>query len=286
MHGDLSESDVYCNVYRNFVRLNQRCLNSPSTHLNTTILTAVIEDEDERQKGIIEGQLTQSDHTHLGQLLTYATAFEANIAVWIVQDPRYEHKKTIEWLNESTEKSFYLVTIEAVEVEGVLAPLFTAVSEPSPAVKEIGEEKREASERELKQVEFWEELLDSSNAEFSLFEAISPKQQGWVGKSAGISGVAYNYLIRNDWGAVELYIDAGIRSRNKEIFDGLHQSKDEIEAEFGGELDWRRLDNKRASRIRSPLTEAGLIDEDSWDETQSEMVDMMQRFYQSIEGEI
>lgn len=243
----------------------------------------VIEDEDERQKGVIEGQLTQSDHTHLGQLLTYVTAFEANTAVWIVRDPRYEHKKTIEWLNESTEKSFYLVTIEAVEVEEVLAPLFTVVSEPSPAAKEIGEEKREASERKLKQEEFWEDLLDTSNADFPLFEAISPKQQGWIGKSAGIGGVAHNYLIRNDWGAVELYIDTGARSRNKEIFDDLQQNREEIESKFGGELEWRRLDNKRASRIRSPLTETGLVDEDSWDETQSEMVDIMQRFHQSFE---
>ena len=246
----------------------------------------VVEDEDERQKGVIEGQLTQSDHTHLGQLLTYATAFDANIAVWIVREPRYEHKKTIEWLNESTEKSFYLVTIEAIEVEGSVAPLFTAVSEPSPAAKEIGEEKREPSERDILQERFWEELLEESDAEFSLFHSISPKQQHWIGKGAGIGGVVYNYIITNDYGAAELYIDTKSRDKNKEIFDQLIEDRDEIEAEFGDELEWRRLDDKKASRIRARLTDAGLTDEDAWTDIQTTMVEGMQRFYHTFENRI
>jgi hypothetical protein len=43
---------------------------------------------------------------------------------------------------------------------------------------------------------------------------------------------------------VELYI-----TDNKELFDKLYQKKDEIEADLGLELDWRRLNNSKASRI-------------------------------------
>ena len=246
----------------------------------------VVEDEDERTKGIIEAQLTESDHKHLGQVLTYATAFEAEVAVWIVREPRYEHKKTIEWLNESTEKSFYLVSIEAIEVDGTVAPLFTSVSEPSPAAKEIGDEKREPSEREIELEEFWEGLLAKSDAAFQLFQAISPKRQGWIGKSAGTGGVSYNYLIRNDYGGIELYIDTNSREDNKELFDRLVAKKVEIEDEFGGELEWRRLDDKRASRIRAEVVNAGLTEKDEWDRIQEEMVDAMQRFYQTFDRRI
>ena len=40
---------------------------------------------------IIENQLEKSDHDHLGKLITYLVARQANIAVWIVADPRPEH---------------------------------------------------------------------------------------------------------------------------------------------------------------------------------------------------
>lgn len=242
----------------------------------------VVEEDDNRQKGIIECQLEESDHDHLGKVLTYTTAFEAEMAVWIVREPRYEHKKTIEWLNESTEKSFYLVTIEAIEINGSTAPLFTPVSMPSPAAKEIGEGKREPSERELLQEEFWEQLLEKSNAESSLFSTISPKQQGWIGKGAGIGGVAYTYVIRNDWARVELYIDTGSRERNKEIFDALHAQKDEIETEFGEEIGWNRLDDKRASRIQKRVAELGLLDEEEWESIQTEMIAGMKHLERTV----
>lgn len=243
----------------------------------------VVEEEEEREKGIIECQLTESDHDDLGKVLTYTTAFEAEIAVWIVREPRYEHKKTIEWLNESTEKDFYLVTIEAIEIEGATAPLFTPLSTPSPAAKEIGDEKREPSEREFKQEEFWTQLLEKSDEEFSLFHMISPKQQGWVGKGAGIGGVAYTYLIRNSWAGVELHIDTGAKTENKGIFDELYSQRTEIERDFGDELDWQRLDKKQASRIRKRVFDAGLLDEDEWDKTQDQMVDAMMRLEQALD---
>lgn len=48
---------------------------------------------------------------------------------------------------------------------------------------------------------------------------------------------------------VELYIDSGDQSVNKQIFDALHAEKESIESETGYELLWQRLDNRRASRV-------------------------------------
>ena len=36
---------------------------------------------------------------------------------------------------------------------------------------------------------------------------------------------------------------------NKWIFDQLFAQKDKLEAAFGAEFDWRRMDDKKASRI-------------------------------------
>jgi hypothetical protein len=235
-----------------------------------------VEEEDGEREGIIECQIEESDHDHLGKVLTYSTAFESEIAIWIVQEPRYEHKKTIEWLNESTEKYFYLIQIEAIKVKGEVAPLFTPISVPSSAAKKIGETKREPSERDLKQEKFWEELLERSSGSFPLFSNISPKQQGWISKGAGKSGVLYRYRIRNDWGDAGIYIDTNDKDLNEEIFDTLYEERDEIEDGLPFELDWQRLEDSRACRITHRIDGVGLSDEKNWPKVQEEMIEQMQ----------
>lgn len=88
-----------------------------------------------------------------------------------------------------------------------------------------------------------------------------------------------SYQILKDRGSIELYIDYGEQEQNKQIFDVLQAEKDVIEAEFGAELSWRRLDDKRASRILYYIRDHGsLHDVDKWDDLQDMMIDAMIRF--------
>ena len=57
----------------------------------------------ERGSGVqvaIENQLEWTDHSHLGQLLTYAAGLDARIAVWVAPDFQYEHAKALHRLNK------------------------------------------------------------------------------------------------------------------------------------------------------------------------------------------
>lgn len=95
-----------------------------------------------------------------------------------------------------------------------------------------------------------------------------------------------NYVVWQRSGAAELYIDRGDRDENKAIFDKLAQQGEEIEAAFGGDLDWERLDAKRAARIRAPRIDGGWRDEDRWPGAQGEMIEQMDRLEQALRPRI
>lgn len=51
---------------------------------------------------------------------------------------------------------------------------------------------------------------------------------------------------------------------NKFVFDKLFKRKDEIEAQTGA-LEWERLENKKACRIKQELRNVSLYEKDDWD---------------------
>ena len=162
------------------------------------------------QAVIIENQLERTDHDHLGKLLTYLVNLDAHTAIWVTGEPRVEHQKVIDWLNENTAANlaFFLVKVETVRIaNSPAAPLFTVLAGPDEQVKELGDNKKEWAERHVKRMEFWKGLLDRSKEKTRLFANISPGRHQWIGTSAGKSGLAFNYIIWMDGGAVELYID-------------------------------------------------------------------------------
>lgn len=246
----------------------------------------IIAEDGSGQKVLIENQLEKTNHEHLGKILTYVSNLDAKIAVWISSDPRPEHERAIEWLNESgSGVDFYLVKIEAYRIGGSEpAPKFTIIAGPSEETEVVGKEKKELAERHKKRLEFWKSLLEKSKLKTTLHSNISPNIWGWIGTGAGRSGLSYNYVITYKHGAVELYIDRGKESKeeNKRIFDELYSHKKEIEEIFGGKLEWERLDDRRASRIRKTFAYAGLNDKDKWEKLQNDMIAGMTGFEKAL----
>jgi hypothetical protein len=238
---------------------------------------------------IIENQLEKSNHDHLGKVITYLVGMEAKTAIWIVSDPQPEHVKAIAWLNESSSASFYLLKIEAIKIgESEPAPLLTHIVGPSQEAREVGKTKKEIAERYTLRYEFWKQLLEQAKKRTKLHATISPRQYSWVGSSAGINGLNFNYNVRQHDAQVELYIDRDKESGegNKEIFDLLLDHKEQIEQEFGEPLLWERLDQKRASRIRKTIERGGYKDDDKWSEVHEAMIETMIRFEHALRSHI
>jgi len=234
---------------------------------------------------VIENQFGKSDHDHLGKVITYFTNLEAKAAVWICEHPQPEHIEAIGWLNKNTphDTSFYLIKLEAFQIESSPpAPHFSIVSEPSRQIKEAGEVKGELAERHIRRLEFWKQLLEKSNEKMTLFSNVSPSKDNWISAGAGISGVLYQYVILMDGARIQLSIESGDSDKNKEIFDALHKSKQQIERDFGKQLVWRRLDDTKSSRIEKVFENKGLKDMDDWSDIQDKMIDAMIRFEKAL----
>jgi hypothetical protein len=74
--------------------------------------------------------------------------------------------------------------------------------------------------------------------------------ENWLDFSAGRSGFLFTWsTAQNKYFRIELYIDVGDQSRNKQLFDQLRRRSDELEGALGMPLSWERLDAKRASRL-------------------------------------
>ena len=239
---------------------------------------------------IIENQLERSNHDHLGKLITYLTAIDAKAAIWIVKEARPEHISAISWLNESSSASFYLLKLEAVRIEGSPpAPLLTLIVGSSEQSQEVGETKKELTERHLLRRQFWTALLESAKEKTSLHANTSSSQYNYVMTGAGRSGLNFRYVIQQHTSDIDLYIDRGrdADNENEEIFDTLEEAKEEIEEVFGESLEWQRLEGKRACRIGKRFSLGGYRDdEEEWSEIQDAMIDGMIRLEAALRPHI
>src|SRR3954447_4169474 len=57
------------------------------------------------QRVIVENQLEVTDHTHLGQILTYAGGTDPTTIVWVAPTFRAEHRAALDWLNQRTDEN-------------------------------------------------------------------------------------------------------------------------------------------------------------------------------------
>ena len=149
--------------------------------------------------------------------------------------------------------------------------------------KEDIEVQTETKSRHKIRVEFWSQLLKEMNQQSDLFQNISPSKNSYIGKSSGIRGLSYVFVAGKNCGRVELYIDRGETEENKKLFDSIFNRKEAIESSFGHSLEWERLDNKKACRIKFEDSRLNLYDKENWQDMISFLVRKMIKFEEAME---
>jgi len=209
---------------------------------------------------IIENQLEETDHSHLGQVIAYAAGLEAGIIVWISPSFRDEHRQALEWLNSisTKETSFFGVELELLQIDNSKpAPHFRIVAQPS----EWGPIGPDVTDKQQAYFKFYELFLRELKKMSPSFTTATKSTYGnWYAIGAGKSGFSYCFTFcKDNRFRVELYLDLGDKEETKDVFDSLYGKREEIEKIFGMPLEWERLDHRRASRI-AIYTDGSILD--------------------------
>ena len=199
---------------------------------------------------LIENQIERTDHTHLGQLLTYASGLKAVTIVWIARRFTDEHRAALDWLNEITDSrfNFFGLEIELWRIgDSPIAPKFNIVSQPNDWSKTVAagasQVENTLTESRLLQREFWSALRDFVKDKGSRIKTTKALPQNWMNIAIGRSGIRL-CTVASFWDSVkETYDSHELRTEvvlddnnSKTYYEQLFAQKEKNENEMGEPL--------------------------------------------------
>ena len=224
---------------------------------------------------LIENQLERTDHSHLGQLLTYAAGLNAVTIVWIAERFTEEHRATLDWLNERTDNKINLFGLE-IELwrigDSLIAPKFNIVSQPndwSRTVQQVAAGSEEVSAHKQHQLKFWTAFRQYMEVQKSFVRCQKPLPQHWTNHAIGRTGVHLTSIVslwNSETGSkgpeirAELYLDG---PNAKKEFAVLELDKEIIEKALGFTLTWHNPENKAMCRLYTRQN-ADFLNEENW----------------------
>lgn len=250
---------------------------SKETYVGSYRCDLFAKDETTGTKIIIENQLEMSNHDHLGKIITYASGLDARVIVWIVKEAREEHRSAIEWLNNNTNSNinFFLIEIHAYKIgESDPAPMFQVIEQPNDFIKNNKATNRDESmnKSQSQRFEFWNQFNNVIIERGKPFNIRKATTDHWYTVAIGTSEAHIDITLVNKDSVigVELYI-----SDNKHLYDILFENKEKIETELGFKLEWRRLDNNKASRIIYHIKDLNFDNHSNYNELMNRTIDIV-----------
>jgi hypothetical protein len=220
---------------------------------------------------MVENQLEATNHTHLGQVLTYAAGTGATTIVWIATAFRDEHRQALDWLNEQTGEDihFFGVVLSVVRIgTSPPAPLFEVVAKPNDWQKRVRSTTRtgSASARSEKYRSFWAQYLHRQATEHADWgRRGTPQPANWMSFGGPFPGTQINpSFAQGRRLRHELYIDRSDGGANLALFELLRDHKETIEAAYGLPLEFDPIEGRRACRIAAYREDGDIEDEDQW----------------------
>ncbi len=202
---------------------------------------------------LIENQLERTDHSHLGQLLTYAAGLKAVTLVWIAERFTEEHRAALDWLNRITDDSFHIFGLE-IELwrigDSPFAPKFNIVVRPNEWAKSVQEASKGSSGASRVgqiQLRFWAAFGEYLKDMKAPFKAPKPAATNWIPYGLGRSGAHLVAFVN----AGDIAVGVDINQREHPTwYAQLEAQRAEIEASTGFEMEWETKADTKHARLR------------------------------------
>lgn len=202
---------------------------------------------------IIENQLEKTDPDHLGRILSYAAALNANTIIWIATEFDEQYRATIDWLNRVTDEdfNFFGIEIHLLQIgDSDYAPQFKVVAKPNDWQKQVKatskQDTGELTDIKKAQLEFWQSFSEYMSRNRShLFKTQSPLAQHWMNIAIGRASfyISLNVNSRENKNSIQLWINT---TNPKDTFDKMYADyQADSLTKISPDLDWQRLDNRK-----------------------------------------
>ena len=233
---------------------------------------------------LIENQLEKTDHTHLGQLLTYASGLEAVTIVWVAYKFIDEHRATLDWLNEITDDrfNFFGLEIELWRIgDSPIAPKFNLASKPNDWTKSISRvtsqlRNESLTETRQLQLDFWTKFAEALRDTGEVTSTQTPQARYWFNVAIGRAGIHISNIANTSDNriGVRIYVSGAIADS---ALEQLLELRDDIEREIGSELTWNPFPEKKDKIILLDRT-ADISQRQHWDEYINWLVEQTVKF--------
>lgn len=234
---------------------------------------------------LIENQLERTDHSHLGQLLTYAAGLNAVNIVWLASRFTDEHRAALDWLNTITSESinFFGLEIELWRIgTSAIAPKFNIISQPNDWSKIVSDsakslETQTVTELGQLQREYWTAFRAYLLEQSSSVKPQKPLPQHWMNFAIGRSNFLLAALINSQGKWIGVCLDI-FPPNAKPHYYLLQQQKDVIEHELGTALEWQLLPDRKQSRALLRCPGMDPTARDQWPQQHPWLKDHLERF--------
>ena len=242
---------------------------------------------------LIENQLERTDHTHLGQLMTYASGLKAVTIVWIAKKFTEEHRSSLDWLNEITDDTFNFFGLE-IELWKIgnssIGPRFNVISKPNNWTRSVAAATNSAklTDGRLLQREFWQFFADYLRNNNSIMTPTKPLPQQWMNLSVGKSGLKICPIVSffnsdlKSWSTNEIRVEFNMDGPSaKSHFNQFLEHKLAIEESIGDECVWHNPEDKKSARIYLRKT-VDVRDKEDWENQHKWLMEKCEIFKNSF----
>jgi hypothetical protein len=205
---------------------------------------------------LIENQLEQTDHTHLGQIMTYLAGLDAQTVIWIAPSFREPHRSAIRWLNQHTGAagfSFFALRLRVVRIgDSPFAPMFEVVEKPNNWERVL-HAKVEAAEGDIgrRREAFWTAYLERYPDAAERGLAVCRHSNIWL--PAPPEGTILGLYIAGR--SCGVYVRGPSRSVFEDVLARFAPCREALEARLGVPLNEAGSDWLLVSKLDVPLSE-------------------------------